>query len=138
MHNVRRRAGRSGYEAREEHDTPAFLSFYPPSGVTNFSKCTHIHSTNSTRACAFVRSLNQTDKASLVNVVMLEDGKISTCLGAVACGRSGHRQSPIPAECSNIRHCEPSQMLSASFQLATEVILEDCCQQKDHISHRGS
>ena len=38
----------------------------------------------------------------------------------------------------SIRTCEPRQTLSASFQLAIEVTLEDYCQQKDRTSPRGS
>ena len=38
----------------------------------------------------------------------------------------------------NIRTLEHSQTLSTLFQLATEVALEDCCQQKDNTSPRGS
>ena len=68
----------------------------------------------------------------------LGDGKISICPRAAACGKSGRHQSHFVAEYLNFRLCESSQTLSASFQLAIEVIWVDYCQQKDRTSPRGS
>ena len=48
------------------------------------------------------------------------------------------QDSDIQRVCSQIQTLEHSQTLSALFQPAIEVALEDCCQWKDRTSPRGS